>query len=213
MLKHINHQNFLTTPFVAVKKWDLNNVQNDDVALLEQTPDTEIAVEYVDYTNTPVLNTDCNIALEQQDPNVLTYQEGITGSGFFYPELEDQNNDGTYKRIVHAQTKAAFYNNYRNPTQIFGVEYIDFPLSRTERYISEAFRMFNIPRRYFGDSLVEYSIHLYDTALDDNVDIHDDGYQNIHAGFNLFSKVQEIRHIENLIMSGSIINDCPSYVP
>ena len=68
MIKHINHQNFLTTPFVAVKQWELFSIQNDDVVLIEppdSSPEYPVALEYIDYNNgVPVLNRDCDIALE-----------------------------------------------------------------------------------------------------------------------------------------------------
>ena len=221
MIKHINHQNLLTTPFVAVKQWELFSVQNDDVVLIEppdSLPEFAVALDYVDYNNgVPIINRDCDIALEQQDSDVISYQEGATGSGIFYPDSEPKNSDGTYKRMVHVQTKAAFYNLRRNPTQIFGVEYIDFPLGKTDRELSDVFRLFSIPRHFFGDKLVESSIHFYDTSLDDNVEIHDDGYQNLLAGSNLFSKIQEVRGFNspeaftNIIMPGTASCDCPTY--
>ena len=222
MIKHINHQNILTTPFVAAKTWELNNRDPDDLVLLEtysasvstyNPPEMFVAYEYVDYYSgsTPTLNRTCNIALEQQERDWVIYQEGITGSGYFSPEEEPTNPDGTYKRLIHAQTDQAFYNTYKNPLKIFGIEYIDFPLGRTERQITDAIRIFNIPQRIWGDSIIPRSVILFDNLLDDNVDIHDDGYQNLIAGTNLFSRIQEVRKFGNLILSGSITNSCPTY--
>lgn len=217
MIKHINHQNFLTTPFVAVKSWELLGLQNDEAVITEEESgsihiaDFNIALDYVDYNfGDPVINRDCNIALEQQETDIIRYQEGVTGSGAF--TLDDpQNIDGTYKSLVHNQTHNAFYNKRQNPTQIFGVEYIDFPLSRTERNLSDYFRIFTIPTLIFGERMVPYSIHLTDNALDDNVSIHDDGYQNLHAGFNLFSKVQEVRKFPQEILEGTASCDCTTF--
>ena len=206
MIKHINHQNLLTTPFVAVKQWELFNIQNDDVVLIEppdSSPEYPVALEYLDYNSgTPIINRDCDIALEQQESDILNYQEGITGSGIFYPDTEEKNTDGTYKRMVHTQTKLSFYNQYRDPTKMFGMEFIDFPLGKTNRELSDVFRLFSIPRHFFGDRLVEGSVRFYDTSLDDTVEITDDGYQNLLAGTNLFSKIQEVRHFENDILQG-----------
>lgn len=213
MIKHINHQNFLTTPFAAVKQWELYNVQNDDVVLIEppDSPEVPVALDYVDYSGLiPTLNFACNIALEQQDGNEVIYQEGNSGSGFFYPDAP-QNQDGTYKRLVWDQTWRSFYNLYRDPTKIFGMDHIDFPLGKTDRQISENIRLFNIPQRYWGDRLVPKSIWLYDTSLDDNVEVHDDGYQNLLAGTNLFSKVQEIRTLGNIIIDGEVTNSCETF--
>ncbi len=219
MIKHINHQNFLTTEFVATKKWKFGNVENDDVVLLESTTDdVPVAYEYIDYTTNPIsINTDCDIALEQQDADVVKYQEGMTGSGIFYPDSELKNQDGSFKRLVYDQTKRAFYNKYGNPTQMFGMEFIDFPLSKTERNLSNLFRMFTIPRNYFGEKIVGNTVYLYDNNLDDNIKIRDDGFQNLIAGHNLFSKVQEVRGYNlpesflNIIMSGSSDNGCPTF--
>jgi hypothetical protein len=231
MIKHINSQNILTTPFIAVKERELFNAQNEDVVLIEPNsssintwndfltwndsltwedltltpiPDTAVALEYIDYNGLfPIINSDCNIALEQQPEDQIIYEEGITGSGLFYPNSEPRNQDGTYKRLVHTQTKAAFYNTYNNPIEIFGIEYIDFPLSKTVRNIADDFRIFNIPQQIFGDRLTENTIQLFDNSLDDNVTITDDGYQNLNAGTNLFSKIQEIRYLGNLLTPGS----------
>lgn len=217
MIKHINHQNFLTTPVVAVKQWELFNGENNDVVLIEPPGSVEVSValDYIDYSisNTPVYNGECSIALEQQDDDEIIYQEGISGSGFFDPAAEFKNYDGTFKRLVHNQTKQTFYNSYRNPTKIFGLDYIDFQSGKTERFISEFIRLFNIPQKYLGDRIVPNSVRLYDTSIDDNVSIYDDGYQNIIAGNNLFSKVQEVRKLGNILFSGSSSNLCISYLP
>ena len=210
MIKHINHQNFLTTPFVASKAWHLYNRDPDDLVLLEPTgSDDTIALEYTDYsTDDPFVNTNCSIALEQQSSDFINYQEGITGSGKFYPDSEPTNPDGTFKRLVHAQTKLAFYNKYNNPTKIFGLDYIDFPLGKTFRGLSNSIRLFNVPQSVFGERIKENTVVLYDFALDDNITITDDGYQNLIAKQNLFSKVQEVRAIQNIIISGSATYIC-----
>lgn len=210
MIKRINHQNFLTTPFVTTRRWDLFNIENDEVVLLEATSSEQmVALEYVDYsTDNPFVNTTCNIALEQQSDDLVNYQEGITGSGAFYPDREETNQDGTYKRLVHRQIKAAFYNKYGDPTKMFGMDFIDFPLSQTFRNISNFVRVFDIPRYVFGERIIENTVVLRDASLDDNVTITDDGHQNLIAKSNLFSKVQEVRSFENIIMSGSSSHEC-----
>jgi hypothetical protein len=221
MIKHINHQNFSTTPFVAAKSWDLYNIQNDDIVLLETSSSNQtefgVSMDYLDYTSgTPTLNRSCNIALENQDADMLSFQEGITGSGMFDSASAERNVDGTYKALVHNQIKNAFYNRRNNPTQIFGTEYIDLPLGRTERFLSDYFRMFTIPREVFGEKIQPLSVRFTDNNLDDNVTIQDDGYQNLTAGADLFSKVQEVRAFRyptgsNLILDGFISNSCAIY--
>ena len=58
MLKQIQRNNFLTVPFVASKKWNLRNIDNEALAVID---DEYIALEYVDYYGNPLLNRDCNI--------------------------------------------------------------------------------------------------------------------------------------------------------
>lgn len=214
MIKHINHQNVSTTPFVAAKSRVLSNIQNADTVILEPNayPDgTNVSLDYVDYNSgDPIINRECDIALEQQDIDSLGYEEGITGSNAFNSASDARNTDGTYKSLVHRTTKNAFYNTYRNPTEIFGVEHIDFPLSKTLRNLSDNFRMFTVPQMVFGDKIQPQSLQFYDTLLDDNVAIFDDGYQNLIAGYNLFSKVQEVRTLGNLIAQGSTSYFCPT---
>lgn len=219
MIKHINRQNILTTPFTAVKQWEFYNVQNDELVLLEPLsasvpiPDTYVAVDYIDYVGTPILNRECNIALEQQDTDQAIYEVGISGSGKFYnTSSEDTNTStGTSKRLLYNQISKAFYNQYRNPLELFGMENIDIPLSGINRHLTSQFLMFTIPQNIMGDRLVENSVAFYDTSLDDNMQIHDDGEGNLHAGNNLFSKIQEVRPFDNLLLPGSSSFVCAAY--
>jgi hypothetical protein len=209
----------MVSPFRAVKSWDLYNVQNDDVLLLEplsasiSIADTFVSIDYVDYNSgNPILNRDYDIALEQQEEeDKVIFEEGISGSGMFNPDTEPKNYTGTYKSLLYTQIYRAFYNSYRNPIEIFGMENIDFPLSKTNRYLAENFKMITVPQHIFGDKLVEGSIIFYDTTFDDNVSIYDDKMGNLVAGENLFSKVQEIRTLQNVITNGISPYICPDY--
>lgn len=214
MIKRIGQQNLLTTPFVTTKEWTLANVHNDDLLLVEQSSsigvEIPVALDYIDYYGTyPFLNRECNIALEQQTEDEAVYREGEKRTGTFYPDSEPKNTDGTYKRLIYFQNKQAFYNNWRNPIELFGLENIDLQLSNTERYLSDFFREFVIPKEIVGDRLTEGSVRLYDQTLDDNVDIFDDSYGNLVATKNLFSKIQEVRKLWNEIYSGSVNIGCP----
>lgn len=209
MIKNIRTNNVLTTPFTAVKGWTLFNTVSDDLVLLE-TNDFFVAFEYVNfYETTPVIDRICNIALQYNTNNDATVEEGISGSGFFYPDTEAQNRSGTYKRLVYTQTAQTFYNTYNNPVQIFGMDNIDFPLSRTNRNLGNQFLLFSISRNVMGEKLVEGSIKMQDLYLDDNATIVDDAYGNLIIGYNLFSKIQEVRHIENIIVDGTADTNCP----
>ena len=214
MIKHINHQNVSTTPFVADKARVLSNIQNSDTVILETsvyTDGTNVSLDYVDFNGgNPVINRECDIALEQQDLDSIGYEEGTIGYDQFDPSTNPQNTDGTYKSLVHRMVKNSFYNTYQNPTKIFGVEHIDFQLSKTLRNLSDHFRMFNIPQMFFGDKIQPRSVQFYDNLLDDNVVIFDDGCQNLIAGYNLFSKVQEVRSLGNYILQGTSSCACPT---
>jgi len=209
MIKHINQQNFLTTPFVAVKSWNLTNLildqeQTQSSELVLDSGDT-IALEYIDYSSgVPVVNVASSITTDTQGQLLANFSEGISGSGIFYPDNESKNPDGTYKRLVYSQIKSTFYNQYQNPFDMFGLENIDIPLSQTNRYLANDFRVITIPQQTFGDKIVEGSILFYDTSLDDNVNIYDDSNGNLLAGKNIFSKIQELKSFGNSIVTGTV---------
>jgi len=212
MIKQIDPQNIIITPFVAVKDWSLSSIQNDELVLIEQSASVQeipVAMDYVDYASSySFLNRDCNIALEQQEVNEVIYREGERRSGIFYPDIEPLNPDGTYKRLIYSQIEKAFYNYYGNFTQIFGIENVDFLLGRTERFLSEHLREFSVPQYIFGDKISKKSIQLVDNSLDDIVSVTDDGFGNLYAGQNLFSRIQEVRSFENVVLSGSASHSC-----
>lgn len=217
MIKRINHQNITITPFVAVKTWDFFNTANDTGIAIESSdvsPDESdtIALDFIDYNTStnPVLNRQCNICLEQQVDDQVIFEEGISSSyTAFDATSQPRNYNGSYKALVYTQMARAFYNAYHNPTQIWGMDNIDFPLSKTIRYLADDFRMFSIPRKMFGEKLIEGSIRFYDNSLDDNVNIYDDKFGNLMAGDNLFFKVQEIRSLGNTIVAGNSSYVCP----
>ena len=221
MIKQINPQNILISPFIAAKSRALSNTANSDIVILEQdtTETIGIALEYIDYNfGTPLLNRDCNIALEQQSNDLAMYQEGVSGSGTFNSQSAVLNGDGTYKVLVYNTVKNLFYNTYNNPTEILGLEHIDFPLSNTLRNLSQQFRMFSIPQSVFGDRIQPKSVQLFDELLDDNIIIFDDGNQNLIAGYNLFSKVQEVHTYPagfnpQILLPGAVSLSCPVYNP
>jgi len=216
MIKQLTKSDILVSPFVVVKQWGLSNIEPQDLVLLESTSSDDslcdtVALEFIDYTQgTPFVNTTCSIALEQQSTDLAIPESGVSGSGHFFPDSEPINiNTNTFKRLVYDQIQKSFYNDYRNPLEIFGTDFIDFPLNRTDRIIANEFLMFTIPRNVFGERVLENTVQLYDENFNDNVNITDDGNGNIIAGNNLFSKVQEVREFGNLIASGSASFTCP----
>lgn len=207
MIKQLGKHDLLLSPFVTVKGWSLRNIDSQEFVLTEtDSPEFPVALEYIDYTlPTASLNRECNIVLEQQSTDLAIPEAGVSGSGKFFPDLEETNlKTGNYKRLVYDQIQKAFYNSYNNPLQIFGIDNIDFPLSEINRFIADEFVMFTIPRRIFGDRLTENTIRLYDDNFDDNIEVKDDGKGNLLATSNLFSKVQVVRSFGNKISSGSV---------
>lgn len=202
MIKLLKKYEIHTTPFEAIKNWAINNTHNDNLLLYESTGSDDglpYALEYVDYGSSghPVVNSLCDIALEQQDADLATLELGVNVVGIFYPELDPKNIDGTYMRSVYHQIKTMFYNQYYDPTKVWGIENIDFPLSKTERRMSDEIRLIDIPRLVFGDKIVPKSVVALDNTTDNEYIITDDGYGNLRAGINLFSHQQEIRHHRN----------------
>ena len=198
MIKTINPQNINLTPISVTKSWNLHNIDNTDLILLDSSSldDTSIALEYVDYMNYSgvgdyPINTECSIALEQQTSDFVDFQRGHSGSGHFNTTQESKNLDGTYTRLIYSQIKHTFYNPHNNPMYTFGLENIDFGLSKTNRYITDNFLLLNVPQNIFGNNIIPSSVMLNNFPLDDNVIVYDDGYGNMIAGNNIFYKIQE----------------------
>lgn len=218
MLKEFKRYQIQTIPFQAVKSWGLNNTQNDDLLLFESTGSDDgepIDIEYVDFGSpgdTPTTASHCEIALEQQDADRATYREGLLLVGPFYPDTDPVNVDGTYQRSVYSQVRTSFYNDYRDPTKLFGMENIDFENARTKRRLAEKLRMFDIPRLVFGDKIIPNTVQIYDTSLDNDYTIEDDGYGNLYARRNLFSKQQEIGDFTNEFNESVSSSFCDSYL-
>jgi hypothetical protein len=215
MIKNLKRSDIQNTPFVATKPWVLTSFQNDDLVIIEEIPqEIPVAQEFIDYEggdDLPIINRECNIALEQQTPDQILYEEGEKINGLFNPDGDPKNNTGTFKRLVYNQVKNAFYNQWNDPTKIFGMENIDFHLSETQKFLSDKFRVFTISNKFFGEKMLENSILLVDNALDDNFRIVDDGKSNIFARENLFSKIQEVRKFYNKVNPSITSTFCDYY--
>jgi len=206
MNKLLRKDDTQTTPFIVTKNWELSNVTNEDSILMEHSGSDgpPVAMEYLIFgPNSATTASGCNIALEQQSADLIAYRDGLKLSGIFYPDAEPVNLDGTYQRIVYAQVINMFYNNYRNPTKMWGIEQIDFDKSQTKRFLSDKFKMFEIPHYVYGDKMIPKSIVMYDNTTDNNYVITDDGNCNLFAGPNLFSHQQELGNYSNQYVSGS----------
>ena len=214
MFKELKRYQVRLTPFQASVDWNLNNTENADLLLFESTGSDDgepIDLEYIDYSSgVPVDNYNCQIALEQQEADKAVYREAQQGSGPFYPDTELTNTDGTFQRVIYSQVRTSFYNDYRDPTKIWGVDNIDFENSKTKRRLTDKLRLFEIPRSVFGDKMTSGTILIRDHSLDNDYIILDDGYGNLIAQKNLFSKQQEIGEFINEFEVGT--NDvCDDY--
>jgi hypothetical protein len=213
MLKSLHKDDTQTTPFVVTKNWELSNVANEDLILMEHSGSDglPVALEYINYRlSSPITASGCNIALEQQKLDRALFKDGLKITGIFYPDSDPKNPDGTYQRCVYTQVVGMFYNNYRDPTKIWGLEELDFENSQTKRFIADKFKMFEIPQPVFGEKIIENTVTLFDTTTDNNYTITDDGKCNLFAGTNLFSHQQELGQYLNIFVTGST-NNCDYY--
>jgi hypothetical protein len=217
MVKFLKKYQVQSNPFQASKDWNINNVDNDAVLLFESTGSDDglpLALEFVDYgdgTSQPVTQSSCDIALEQQEEDRAIVREGLKLTTIFYPETDPKNHDDTYKRMIYAQVNTMFYRSLRDVTKMLGVENIDLELGKTKRKISDLIRVYEIPRLVFGDKIVPNSIQIFDTTQDDDIVISDDGFGNLVAGPNVFSKHQSIGKFDMNFSTGSN-TDCNSYL-
>jgi hypothetical protein len=211
MLKEFRSDDIYITPFVSTRKWNVSNVGNEDLIILENG--NTVALEFVEYgsgESNPTINAECSIAREQQPDDLIRYREGQKRDGIFYPDQEPTNLDGTYKRLVYTQIEETFYNKYRDPTKIWGMNVLDFEKSNTKRYLTEYLKVFDVPQRIFGESIIENTVVLQDNSLDDDYLITDDGDGNLVASSDLFSKKQGVGDFLNIFLPG-YSTDCGDY--
>jgi hypothetical protein len=217
MIKLLKKYQVQVTPFAATKDWNLNNTDNDNLLLFESTGSDDglpFALEFLDYgdgSEYPIGNSLCDIALEQQTNDLATSQTGLNVKGIVNTDTEPLNDDGTYKRSIYHQVKTMFYNNYLDPSKIWGVENVDFTLSQTRRNLSDQFKLVDIPRNVYGDKIIPNTVNVYDNSLDNSYTITDDGNGNLFAGKNLFSHQQELGEHVNQFISYLSSSYCDDY--
>ena len=217
MIKALKKYQVQVTPFSATKEWNLNNTCNSNLLLYESTGSCDgspYALEFIDYgdgSEYPMDNSSCSIALEQQPDDLATLEMGLNVNGIFYPETDPQNSDGTYQRSIYHQVQTMFYNLYLDPSKIWGLENIDFPLSQTQRLLSDEFRLIDVPRVVYGEKILPNSVVLHDTTTDNNYTITDDGNGNLFAGPNLFSSQQELGEFVNEFIANESSSYCDYY--
>jgi len=210
MNKSLTKHDAVTTPFLAIKDWRLSNAINEDLLLMENG--NTVALEFADYFPLHAIkNASCSIALEQQEADRARYREGLKTTGNFYPDQEPINQDGTFKRMVYSQVRTMFYNAFRDPTKMWGMEKIDFETSKTKKFLADKFKMFDLPTNVFGEKIIENTVEIVDSSTDNDYLITDDGNGNLFAGVNLFSRQQELGDFTNVFVSSSN-GLCDSYL-
>ncbi len=209
MLKALNINDTLVTPYTATKDWHLSNSEDTDLILFEHTGSDgnpiAVAVEFIDYgdgSGGPFVNNSCSLANEKQSLNKASFREGKKTTGTFFPD-EPQNLDGTYKRIVYSQIQGMFYNNYRDPTKMWGMEEIDFDKSQAKKFLTDKFVILDVPTIIMGEKILPNSVEINDTTSDNDYTIIDDGHTNLFIGTSVFSKQQELRSFGNQFISSS----------
>lgn len=201
MIKSLNRDDVQVTPFVAKKLWNPTNIEATDLILwMSGSLSGSISHIYIDYgdgTTSPVTNSVCNLALQQQEDNFVQYHRGLNITGTFFPVGNQYYNstsnpvniDGTYMRMVYNTNKQLFYNTYDNPIQLWGVE--NFNLQSTYRILTDVMDVFTIPKSYFGEKISPYSVKIIDDQYDFNYIIVDDGNGNLILTGSYFSTFQE----------------------
>ena len=202
MIKSLNRDDIQVTPFVAKKLWNPTNIEATDLILwMSGSLSGSISHIYIDYgdgTTSPVTNSVCNLALQQQEYDFVQYHRGLNITGTFFPVGNQYYNsasnpvniDGTYMRMVYNTNKQLFYNTYDNPTQLWGVE--NFNLQSTNRILTDVIDVFTIPKNYFGEKISPHSVIIIDNQDDSTYLITDDGNQNLILSGSYFSTYQEI---------------------
>jgi hypothetical protein len=214
MIKLLKKYQVQLTPFNATKKQALNNTDAGDNLLLTQDG-YAIALQYIDYgdgSGLPVINSSCSIALNPMPYDLATVEQGLNiTNSIVYPDSEPKNPDGTYKRSIYAQVKTMFYNNYKDPTKLWGEENVDFELSETKRHLTDQIQLIDVPRIVFGDKIVPNTINLHVDTSDNPYIIMDDGNGNLFAGINIFSHQQELGYFSNSFDAHSSSSYCDWY--
>jgi len=216
MIKPLKKYQIQLTPFDATYNWSLNNTDNQNLLLFESTGSDDglpYALEFIDYNQTgSFINSYCDLAQEQQtNGNLVIIDYGLNISGLFYPDIDPQNPDGTYLRMIYSQIKTTFYNEYRDPTKLWGLENIDFDSSQNKRLLSDEFRILYIPQEVFGEKIIPGTFSLIENTLDNQYIISDDGNGNLMAGINLFSHQQEVGNFTNSFCSYMSSSYCNYY--
>lgn len=91
--------------------------------------------------------------------------------------VDEQNTNGSYKRLVYQLVKNAYYNP--NIAQSFGLETTD--TDKVVKILQNTCVRITLPRIYFGESILRDSVLLIDRSKDKDYTIYDDTYGNLYV--------------------------------
>lgn len=211
MIKSLNNNDIIVTPFITNKEWETDNSNPDLILWMSQSNGQlltgSIACTYIDYGDNspqyPITNSYCTLLTQQQDNvdiNYINIQKGVYNPNIIYPisnfkqntELEQEpdrnkiNIDGTYTDVVYATTQHLFYNNYNNFTKTFGLETADE--SKIIKNLTYEMDILNIPINNFGETIVPKTLKIKDYVLGNDNLIIDDGNCNLIISGSIFSR-------------------------
>jgi hypothetical protein len=203
MIKSLNRDDIQITPFIAAKEWNVQNLEHDDLILwMSGSLSGSISHIYIDFedgTSSPITNSYCSLALQQQDSqSLIQYQHGTNITGTFYPadckyytrESNPRNVDGTYMRVIYNTHKTLFYNTYGDPTKLFGLENIN--LNSAARTLTSELDVFTLRKSQLGDKIIPSSVKIIDAQYDQPYVMVDDGNTNLILSGSYFDDVQEM---------------------
>jgi len=159
MIKSIQSDEIFNTPFISNKSWALNATSS-----------------------------------------IQTVEEGyfVSSSYLFYDSASaakfgqtpaDQNNNGTYKRLVYQLIKNSYYND--NIAQSFGLETTD--ADKVFKVLQNTCVRITLPRIYFGESIQTDSVVIYDYSKDKDYTLYDDTYGNLYVDGTHFINYVDVK--------------------
>ena len=203
MLKQLDRDDVQVTPFIATKKWNLQNINLDNLILwMSGSLSGSISHMYMDYgdgTSAPFVNTSCSLALLQMNPSEsVQYHRGLNITGTFFPHASEYysetanpvNQDRTYKRMVYSSHKQLFYNTREDPSQLLGLENIN--LSSSNRSLTDVMDVFSLTKNQLGEKIIPNSVVIKDSQFDQVYTIIDDGHTNLVLSGSYFNQFQEL---------------------
>jgi PKD repeat protein len=147
MIKPIQSNEIFNTPFVSNKSWSLNS--SSSIQTVEEGYFVSSSYNFYDSASAALY--------------------GFTAA--------EQNDNGTYKRLVYQLVKNAYYNS--NIALNFGLETTD--TDKVVKILQNTCIRVTLPRIYFGDSILRDSVVITDYSKDKVYTFFDDTYGNLYV--------------------------------